>query len=95
MKPDIKKSYELEIKFQQKMLHNLQRWFRVTFILSSCAVALLCFGSVLNNIIFIVTIIILVIAVIGMIILGLGIKNGRRNLLQVIEKYNSDSNKTI
>ena len=95
MKPDIKKSYELEIKFQQKMLHNLQRWFRVTFILSSCAVALLCFRSVLNNIIFIVTIIILVIAVIGLIILGLGIKNGRRNLLQVIEKYNSDSNKTI
>ena len=95
MKQDIKKSYELEIKFQQKMLHNLQRWFRVTFILSSCAVVLLCFRSVLNNIIFIVTIIILVIAVIGMIILGLGIKNGRRNLLQVIEKYKSDSNKTI
>lgn len=84
MESNLKSSYMTEIIYQKRMLNNLQRWIKWSFVLSSLALLMIYFGSSINPLLNIFGIIIMIVTLVCMILLGLAIKNGRSNLLKIV-----------
>ncbi|PCH10679.1 hypothetical protein A9Y57_01969 [Streptococcus parauberis] len=84
---NVVKGYETEISYQKHMIENLERWFSTLLLTSSVAVALLFILLHQNSIFKVIEIVLLLISVLGMIVIGRGIYNGKRNINMIITEF--------
>lgn len=84
---NVVKGYETEISYQKHMIENLERWFSILLLTSSVAVALLFILLHQNSIFKVIEIVLLLLSVLGMIVIGRGIYNGKRNINMIITEY--------
>lgn len=83
------KSQQLkEIEYQTKMIDNLQKWIRNLIIVSSIGVAIAYWtlkiqSGTIYNIFGVISIIVIVACVLLCAVIGLAIKNGRRNVEKI------------
>lgn len=78
-----------EIEYQTKMLNNLKKWIRNLIILSSVGAVLAYWGvgmqdGLAPHIIGVVGIIIAAVSVVICVIIGLAVKNGKKNLDKIL-----------
>lgn len=78
--------YIQEIKYQTKMLNNLKRWLRNLIIFSSLSLVLIIFGPSVHFVLRIIGIVFMILSIIGCLLVGLGYKNGKDNVLQMINQ---------
>lgn len=78
--------YIQEIKYQTKMLNNLKRWLRNLIIFSSLSLVLIIFGPSIHFVLRIIGIVFMILSIIGCLLVGLGYKNGKDNVLQMINQ---------
>lgn len=84
-----RQAYINEIKYQIKMLNNLKSWLRNLIVISSVALILVLFGNEYGLFVPIIGIIVMGLSIIGCVVVGLGLRNGRANvnkLINYIEK---------
>lgn len=79
-----KQGYIDEINYQKKMIHNLIKWLRNLFFLSSLGVLLMYYFS---NILFvkIFAIILIIISILAIILVGKAIYSGKKNINKIVD----------
>lgn len=85
METQLKQSYIREVKYQTKMLNNLKRWLRNFMIFSSLSIVLIVFGPSFHPLLQPIGIVLMILAVIGCIVIGLGLKNGKDNIEKILK----------
>lgn len=85
MEAQLKQSYIQEVKYQIRMLNNLKRWLRNFMIFSSLSLVLIVSGPSVHPLLKPIGIIFMILAVIGCIVIGLGIKNGKDNIDKILK----------
>lgn len=85
METQLKQSYVQEVKYQIKMLNNLKRWLRNFMIFSSFSLILIVFGPSIHPLLKPISIVLMILAVIGCIVIGLGLKNGKDNIEKILK----------
>lgn len=85
MEAQLKQSYVKEVKYQTKMLNNLKRWLRNFIIFSSLSLVLVVSGPSIHPLLRPIGIFLMILAVIGCVVIGLGIKNGKDNIDKIID----------
>ncbi len=80
-----KQGYIDEINYQKKMIHNLIKWLRNLFFLSSLGVLLMYYFS---NILFvkIFAIILIIISILAIILVGKAIYSGKKNINKIVDQ---------
>ena len=75
-----------EINYQKKMIHNLIKWLRNLFFLSSLGVLLMYYFS---NILFvkIFAIILIIISILAIILVGKAIYSGKKNINKIVDQF--------
>ncbi len=89
MNTNIKNAYANEMKYQLKMINNLKRWLRMLYIVSSLSLFLIIYGPSLNALVRPISSIILFISILCILVITLGLKNGKDNLTKVLNKFES------
>ena len=81
-----KQGYIDEINYQKKMIHNLIKWLRNLFFLSSLGVLLMYYFS---NILFvkIFAIILIIISILAIILVGKAIYSGKKNINKIVDQF--------
>lgn len=80
-----KQGYIDEINYQKKMIHNLIKWLRNLFFLSSLGVLLMYYFS---NILFVkIFAIILIISILAIILVGKAIYSGKKNINKIVDQF--------
>ena len=84
MNKELKSHYVEEVKYQTKMLNNLKRWLKCSIIFSSLFLAFILFGPT--------SLITRIAGIVGMdtlcnhiVIIRLGIRNGRNNVNKILD----------
>ena len=77
-----KQGYIDEINYQKKMIHNLIKWLRNLFFLSSLGVLLMYYFS---NILFVK--IFAIILIIAIILVGKAIYSGKKNINKIVDQF--------
>lgn len=85
MEAKLKNGYIQEAQYQLKMIDHLKRWLRNFIIFSSISLILIIFGPSFHGLIRPIGIALMVISVLACIIIGLGIKNGQKNVSKIID----------
>lgn len=85
METQLKQSYVQEVKYQTKMLNNLKRWLRNFIIFSSLSLVLIISGPSVHPVFKPIGIVLMLFAVVGCIVIGLGIKNGKDNIEKILK----------
>ena len=87
-KQELVNGYETEIKYQRHMIENLGRWFSLLFIIASIGMVLiyLFHKSFLPLLLF--GILLALVGILGMVVFGYGIYQGRINPQKVINDFN-------
>lgn len=88
MKAEERKQMMYEAEMQNKMLVNLSKWLRNTMILSSIGVVIAYYGLTGSRAKFafgIFGILFTVICVIACLLINLGIRNGRKNVANILK----------
>lgn len=86
MEAKMKQSYIQEIKYQKQMLQNLQRWLRNLVIFSSISLVLIILGPSVHPILKIIGFVSMIVSIIGCLVVGLGLKNGKDNVNKMIDQ---------
>lgn len=86
MEAKMKQSYIQEIKYQTQMLKNLQRWLRNLVIFSSISLVLIILGPSVHPILKIIGFVLMTVSIIGCLVVGLGLKNGKDNVNKMIDQ---------
>ena len=76
-----KQGYIDEINYQKKMIHNLIKWLRNLFFLSSLGVLLMYYFS---NILFVK---IFAISILSIILVGKAIYSGKKNINKIVDQF--------
>ena len=84
-------NYTNEINYQKHMLENLGRYLNLMFLVASIGFVLIYVFHSKNLFITIVGFILTVIGVLGSLVFGLGIRNGRVNVNKVIDDLEAKS----
>lgn len=84
MENQVKQAYIKEIQYQTKMFNNLKRWLRNLIIFSSLSLVLVISGSSVHPIFKPIGFTCMVLSVIGCVIVGLGLKNGKDNIEKLL-----------
>ena len=81
-----KQGYIDEINYQKKMIHNLIKWLRNLFFLSSLGVLLMYYFS---NILFvkIFAIILTIISILAIVLVGKAIYSGKKNINKIVDQF--------
>jgi hypothetical protein len=77
-----KQGYIDEINYQKKMIHNLIKWLRNLFFLSSLGVLLMYYFS---NILFVK--IFAIISILAIILVGKAIYSGKKNINKIVDQF--------
>lgn len=80
----LKKAYIAEIKYQTKMLNRLKKWLNNLIIFSSISLVLVLFGSSIHPLLQILGIILMIMSILACILVGLGYKNGCKNVDKIM-----------
>lgn len=86
MEVKLKQSYIQEVKYQTQMIKNLQRWLRNLLIFSSISLVLIILGPSVHSFLKVIGFIMMTICIIGCLVIGLGLKNGKDNVNRIIDK---------
>lgn len=83
----LKQGFVQEIEYQKRMINNIKKYLKISIVFSACALTGVMLAG--NMPLKILSIILLVIAIFLVLVLGLAIHNGYKNVNKVIETYES------
>lgn len=86
MTEEMKEAYIEEVNYQKKMLKRLKKWMNILMVFSSLCLFVAIFFASYSFTLKVIAIVLMVISVLSCIIIGWVIKNGRENILKIIER---------
>lgn len=94
MDTNLKYAYVQEMKYQIKMLNHLKRWLKALITISSISLFLILYGPSLHSFVKPISIVMMIFSVVCTLIVGLGLKNGKANLLKVMQSFDETNKNT-